>query len=56
MSSEAFAKEVWSFGGLRRTIGATGSYPWGSTSGKKEPFPGAAEVLTSFYAKIWRMF
>ena len=25
------AKEDWSFGGLRRTAGATGSCPWGST-------------------------
>ena len=31
MSSEALAKEDWSFGGLRRTIGATGSCPWGFT-------------------------
>ena len=29
--SEASAKEDWSFGGLRRTKGATGSCPWGST-------------------------
>jgi len=29
--SEALAKEDWSFGGLRRTAGATGSCPWGST-------------------------
>ena len=39
MSSEALAKEDWSFGGLRRNIGATGSCPWGST-----------ELLTSFLA------
>ena len=32
MSSEALAKEDWSFGGFRRTIGATGSCPRGSTS------------------------
>jgi hypothetical protein len=32
VSSEALAKEDWSFGGLRRTEGATGSCPWGSTS------------------------
>jgi len=31
VSSEALAKEDWSFGGLRRNIGATGSCPWGST-------------------------
>jgi len=31
VSSEALAKEDWSFGGLRRTTGATGSCPWGST-------------------------
>jgi hypothetical protein len=31
VSSEALAKEDWSFGGLRRTAGATGSCPWGST-------------------------
>ena len=31
VSSEALAKEHWSFGGLRRTAGATGSCPWGST-------------------------
>ena len=32
VSSEALAKEDWSFGGLlRRTKGATGSCPWGST-------------------------
>ena len=29
--SEALAKEDWTFGGLRRTVGATGSCPWGST-------------------------
>jgi len=33
VSSEALAKEDWSFGGLRRTEGATGSCPWGSTAG-----------------------
>jgi hypothetical protein len=32
MSSEALAKEDWSFGGLRRTAFATGSCPWGFTS------------------------
>jgi len=26
------AKDDWSFGGLRRTAGATGSCPWGSTA------------------------
>ena len=31
VSFEALAKEDWSFGGLRRTEGATGSCPWGST-------------------------
>ena len=31
MSSEALAKEDWSFGGLRRNISAAGSCPWGST-------------------------
>jgi len=31
VSSEALAKEDWSFGGLRRTIGAAGSCPRGST-------------------------
>jgi len=31
VSYEALAKEDWSFGGLRRTAGATGSYPRGST-------------------------
>ena len=31
VSSEALAKKDWSFGGLRRTAGATGSCPWGST-------------------------
>jgi len=31
VSSEALAKEDWSFGGLRRTEGATGSCAWGST-------------------------
>jgi len=30
--SEALAKEGWSFGGLRRTAGATGFCPWGSTA------------------------
>ena len=30
-SSKALAKEDWSFGGLRRTIGSTGSWRWGST-------------------------
>ena len=34
VSSEALAKEDWSFGGLRRTIGATGSCPWGSTEAR----------------------
>jgi hypothetical protein len=29
VSSEALAKEDWSFGGLRRSAGATGSCPWG---------------------------
>jgi hypothetical protein len=32
LSSEALAKEDWSFGGLRRTAGATDSCPWGATS------------------------
>ena len=36
MSSEALAKEDWSFGGLRRTAGATGSCPWGSTNVNNE--------------------
>jgi len=31
VSSEVWAKEDWSFGGLRRNIGAAGSCPWGST-------------------------
>jgi hypothetical protein len=31
VSSEALAKEDWSFGGFRPTAGATGSCPWGST-------------------------
>jgi len=31
VSSEALAKEDWSFGGLRGTGGAKGSCPWGST-------------------------
>ncbi len=31
VSSEALAKEDRGFGGLRRTAGATGSCPWGST-------------------------
>jgi len=34
VSSEAWAQEDWSFGGLRRTIGAVGSCPWGSTRRK----------------------
>jgi hypothetical protein len=32
VSSEALAKEDWSFGGLRPTAGATVSRPWGFTS------------------------
>ena len=32
VSSEALAKEDRSFGGLRRTAGAMGSCPWGSTA------------------------
>jgi hypothetical protein len=31
VSSEALAKEDWSFGGFHPTAGATGSCPWGST-------------------------
>ena len=34
VSSEALAKEDWSFGGLRRIAGATGSCPLGSTEVK----------------------
>jgi len=34
--SEALAKEDWSFGGLRRTAGATGSCPWGSTEAESD--------------------
>jgi len=34
VSSEALAKEDWSFGGLRRTPGATDSCPWGSTGAR----------------------
>jgi hypothetical protein len=40
VSSEALAKEDWSFGGLRRTAGATGSCPWGSTDQDRSVLPG----------------
>jgi len=40
VSSEALAKEHWSFGGLRRTAGATGSFPWGATSLREVPLSG----------------
>jgi hypothetical protein len=36
VSSEAFAKDNRSFGGLRRAKGATGSCPWGSALNGQE--------------------
>ena len=44
VSSEALAKEDWSFGGLRRIVGAMGSCPWGSTLYANIPINSALHI------------
>jgi len=47
VSSEALAKENWSFGGLRRTAGATGSLPVGlHLHGMRAKAAGVGRLLT----------
>jgi hypothetical protein len=52
VSSEALAKEDWSFGGFRPTAGATGACPWGST-GRFWHLEFAATPQSALYIEIF---